>query len=234
MRKYRGYILKALAVIVTAVLLTVPVSAHGGRTDSQGGHNSPSGYHYHHGYPAHQHEGGLCPYKTGQVGTSEKSGSNDTIAAQENILNDEDSLRAEVLACNKELVKQIKYKYYFAIAAIILAGVIIILSFHLRTREKSIEALEEARRKTLCSNFDLEEKLRQTQEDLSELESRFFVTEDIMRRKLCTAETDASKARLRFKIAERTILSLRERLAEAEQKNVLPPHTDGEADGDHQ
>lgn len=108
MRKHRGYILKALAVIVTAVLLTVPVSAHGGRTDSQGGHNSPSGYHYHHGYPAHQHDGGHCPYKTSQSGASEKSGANDTIAAQENILNDEDSLRAEVLAYKKELAKQIK------------------------------------------------------------------------------------------------------------------------------
>ena len=36
-------------------VLVVSVSAHGGRTDSNGGHNSSSGYHYHQGYPAHDH-----------------------------------------------------------------------------------------------------------------------------------------------------------------------------------
>lgn len=48
--------------IILIILLTCPVSAHSGGTDSRGGHNSPSGYHYHHGYPAHQHENGVCPY----------------------------------------------------------------------------------------------------------------------------------------------------------------------------
>ena len=38
-------------------LLAVPVSAHPGKTDSSGGHTNRSTgeYHYHHGYPAHQH-----------------------------------------------------------------------------------------------------------------------------------------------------------------------------------
>lgn len=38
--------------------------AHPGRTDSQGGHYdlSTGEYHYHHGYPAHQHPNGVCPY----------------------------------------------------------------------------------------------------------------------------------------------------------------------------
>lgn len=55
-------------VLVCIVLLTVPVFAHSGRTDSQGGHNSANGYHYHHGYPAHEHrdvdgDGDIdCPY----------------------------------------------------------------------------------------------------------------------------------------------------------------------------
>lgn len=40
------------------------VYAHPGRTDSSGGHynRSTGEYHYHHGYPAHQHENGVCPY----------------------------------------------------------------------------------------------------------------------------------------------------------------------------
>lgn len=46
--------------------------AHSGRTDANGGHtdHSTGTYHYHHGYPAHQHLGSYCPYnfddKTGQ------------------------------------------------------------------------------------------------------------------------------------------------------------------------
>lgn len=46
------------------LLLTAPVSAHPGRTDASGGHynHSTGEYHYHHGYPEHQHPGGQCPY----------------------------------------------------------------------------------------------------------------------------------------------------------------------------
>lgn len=40
-------------------------SAHPGHTDAAGGHwdSSTGEYHYHHGYPAHQHENGICPYE---------------------------------------------------------------------------------------------------------------------------------------------------------------------------
>lgn len=47
------------------ILLCVTVTfAHPGKTDSNGGHyNRVTGeYHYHHGYPAHQHTNGICPY----------------------------------------------------------------------------------------------------------------------------------------------------------------------------
>ena len=41
------------------------VCAHSGDTDAQGGHHNYSNneYHYHHGYPAHQHKDGNCPYE---------------------------------------------------------------------------------------------------------------------------------------------------------------------------
>lgn len=56
-----------LALLVCFVLLILQFNlafAHGGRTDSDGGHyNQSTGeYHYHHGYPAHDHPGGVCPY----------------------------------------------------------------------------------------------------------------------------------------------------------------------------
>ena len=46
-----------LLVILGCVLLTLPILAHSGRTDSNGGHydHSTGEYHYHHGYSAHKH-----------------------------------------------------------------------------------------------------------------------------------------------------------------------------------
>ena len=56
-----------LSLFVCLMLLILPLDlalAHGGRTDSNGGHydRSTGEYHYHHGYPAHDHPGGICPY----------------------------------------------------------------------------------------------------------------------------------------------------------------------------
>ena len=46
-----------LLIILGCLLMILPVGAHSGRTDSNGGHydHSTGEYHYHHGYPAHQH-----------------------------------------------------------------------------------------------------------------------------------------------------------------------------------
>lgn len=60
-----------LIVLVFLLLLNFFVSAHSGKTDSNGGHydHSTGEYHYHHGYPAHDHydmdgDGRKdCPYK---------------------------------------------------------------------------------------------------------------------------------------------------------------------------
>ena len=49
---------KIIIVLLTVLLLcTIPLSimSHPGGTDGKGGHRSPDGYHYHHGYPAHDH-----------------------------------------------------------------------------------------------------------------------------------------------------------------------------------
>lgn len=60
-----------LAFVLAFLLLLSPtVLAHSGRTDANGGHydRSTGEYHYHHGYPAHQHydmdgDGVVdCPY----------------------------------------------------------------------------------------------------------------------------------------------------------------------------
>lgn len=45
------------SVATCMLLLSIVVSAHSGATDSNGGHydHSTGEYHYHHGYPAHDH-----------------------------------------------------------------------------------------------------------------------------------------------------------------------------------
>lgn len=63
-------IIKLFMVMLVLFVIPVSVFAHSGRTDSSGGHHdnkNKSGlgsYHYHHGYPAHLHPGGVCPYDT--------------------------------------------------------------------------------------------------------------------------------------------------------------------------
>lgn len=81
-----------IPILLFLLLIATPsASAHPGRTDANGGHtdSSTGEYHYHHGYPAHQHydmdgDGKKdCPYefkdKTGSAsGTSSKSTSSVT------------------------------------------------------------------------------------------------------------------------------------------------------------
>ncbi len=69
-------------IYLAGSFLAVPASAHAGKTDGNGGHydHSTGTYHYHHGYPAHQHfdidgDGVVdCPYDFDDQ-TSRTSGS---------------------------------------------------------------------------------------------------------------------------------------------------------------
>lgn len=58
-------ILSICIALLTIFLLPAVAFAHPGQTDEDGGHydRSTGEYHYHHGYPAHQHTGGQCPYE---------------------------------------------------------------------------------------------------------------------------------------------------------------------------
>lgn len=79
----KTYICIALMLLVSC-FVTVLVFAHGGRTDANGGHydRSTGEYHYHHGYPAHQHTNGVCPYdyddKTNHYSASEDDSTDTT------------------------------------------------------------------------------------------------------------------------------------------------------------
>lgn len=55
-------------ILILLLVVSAVIFGHSGRTDSNGGHKdnkNKSGlgpYHYHHGYPAHLHKNGVCPY----------------------------------------------------------------------------------------------------------------------------------------------------------------------------
>ena len=80
-------LLSFFSVILFAWWLSIPASAHPGRTDSQGGHydRSTGEYHYHHGHPAHQHTDldgdGIadCPYDFEDL-TDHASGSSGSVS----------------------------------------------------------------------------------------------------------------------------------------------------------
>ena len=82
-------ITRILTVLLACMLISSTAFAHSGRTDSAGGHHdykNVSGlgsYHYHHGYPAHLHPNGVCPYSsTAQTSSSSaKSSSSSTASA---------------------------------------------------------------------------------------------------------------------------------------------------------
>ena len=65
-------------------LLIIAVIAHPGGTDGSGGHtnHSTGEYHYHHGYPAHQHTNGECPYDFDDK-TNHGSGGNSTTKSED-------------------------------------------------------------------------------------------------------------------------------------------------------
>lgn len=55
---------RLIAILLIVAISVTWVFAHPGRTDGKGGHTdrSTGEYHYHHGYPEHQHTNGVCPY----------------------------------------------------------------------------------------------------------------------------------------------------------------------------
>lgn len=74
----KKYILALVTVVLLLTIMPILAFAHSGKTDSNGGHtdHSTGEYHYHHGYPAHQHPGGKCPYNSDNKTNSSTSSSN--------------------------------------------------------------------------------------------------------------------------------------------------------------
>lgn len=92
MKKVFKISLILMSIVVIILGSCVAVFAHPGKTDSDGGHfdHSTGEYHYHHGYPAHQHENGTCPYNKKST-TTEKAETFATIVIEDNKQKDNSS-----------------------------------------------------------------------------------------------------------------------------------------------
>ena len=73
---------KILIFLFLYMMCAATAYAHAGRTDAYGGHydNETGEYHYHHGYPAHEHIDGVCPYDFDDQ-TAHTSGNSSTSTA---------------------------------------------------------------------------------------------------------------------------------------------------------
>ena len=109
-KKAARIILLAFVLLLAIAVLSGIAAAHSGRTDSNGGHtdSSTGEYHYHHGYPAHQHEdldgaGQLeCPYEfvdqTGENSGSSSGSSSSSVKTSETAIKEVTVYRTPVWA----------------------------------------------------------------------------------------------------------------------------------------
>lgn len=84
------------------------IYTHPGRTDSNGGHydHDTGGYHYHHGYPAHQHPGGICPYNSYNLkndnnfhNSNSSENNTNTVSSEENDFFNEILEKLDIVLC---------------------------------------------------------------------------------------------------------------------------------------
>ena len=111
MRKAMRYSISILAFICLVLSISFVSLAHSGRTDSAGGHydRSTGEYHYHHGYPAHQHPNGVCPYESNENDNDyQDSYVSETVPwrpyAAETVLQEDtpdETIPSEMLMCHK-------------------------------------------------------------------------------------------------------------------------------------
>lgn len=131
-----------------------PAFAHPGGTDGKGGHwdHSTGKYHYHHGYSAHDHEDGVCPYdfddRTGESsGTSGGSYSSTAYAASYKT-SDWFPEYTEAQAARREAEAELEnirstYLRNFALSAVVgLCGGLSMLIVQVKRSQKRLEELE--------------------------------------------------------------------------------------------
>lgn len=148
---------KLFAWIVVSALLIGPAFAHPGETDSSGGHydRSTGEYHYHHGYPAHQHPNGVCPYDyDDKTGKRSGSPSNTYIRLQTDTLPDADS--SELLALESELESRTQEAAVLSFVVLVSTFIIVVLIISLVSMKRKKDDADEQWRMNINKACQLE------------------------------------------------------------------------------
>ena len=193
-----------MVLLIGSVVLGV--RAHSGRTDGSGGHtDSDTGeYHYHHGYPAHQHydidgDGVVdCPYEfddktnhSGGGGFNDSSGNitENTEAGTENILPEQN-----------EEVQEVPAWIYWALAIQFI--VILVLYFANRRKrvdiermtcehKKNLEEMRQACNRTLKEKNATDNELQQIKSSVTQLKEE----KEALQRVLARERMELAKTR---------------------------------------
>lgn len=157
--------MRKIALIVLLALLCTSAYAHGGKTDSNGGHmNHATGeYHYHHGYSAHQHEDGVCPYdfddKTNK--SSDSNWNNDNGVA---------SVPTPMPAVKKEVfpmtIKNIITIFFIGFGL----GLVLLFIYHYKVNLKINKMEQDAANRELATKRDADIKINRIQQDAANRE----------------------------------------------------------------
>ena len=121
---------KVIMLFIAVIILTLAVTAHPGKTDSKGGHydRQNGGYHYHHGYPAHKHTNGECPYDYDtQTQESEKEPSTKETSSKNNTSQSTNTISKKHTGKNKYNV--FVYILSFVAAFFLIYGIPLVLVF---------------------------------------------------------------------------------------------------------
>ena len=102
---------KIILLLILFISILTMSFAHSGKTDSNGGHydSSTGEYHYHHGYPAHQHNAdGSCPYVTKLVINDTTNNNDDEIyeikgSNEEYYINKLNEMEEQIESLNSEI-----------------------------------------------------------------------------------------------------------------------------------
>lgn len=127
----------AIFSVILILSLVVAASAHPGRTDANGGHHvSATGeYHYHHGYPPHQHTNGICPY---DYVDNEEHNSTSQTTTNRGAISESESVQKEEINVGKADADKVDWKIW---AALVILSVSDFVFFKLWRYEKKQSAV---------------------------------------------------------------------------------------------
>lgn len=178
----------AVALLLAAMICCVAGFAHPGRTDANGGHwnRSTGTYHYHHGYPEHQHTNGICPYdfddQTGANSGTSGSSKNPVVRA---ILGTLPQKKKELFDSQHPAITSKQqdastdggnsevWTFLFALGVpVLIVGTSVLEAVHENRRAAASRQKEEVRRAAIAEQMRLE---RQDQEERLQAERDSFL-----------------------------------------------------------